>query len=56
MNPELLGRWWNLEKWTGKGKYKIESLYYGYSGIGTRASMNIWLVNSLPDEMSLIPA
>jgi len=56
MNPELLERWWNLEKWIGRGMYKIESLYFGYSGIGMRESMSTWSVNSLPDGMILILA
>jgi hypothetical protein len=56
MNPELLERRWILEKWIGRAKYKIESLYFGYSGIGTRESMSTWSVNSLPDGMVLIPA
>jgi hypothetical protein len=56
MNLELLGRWWNLDKWIGRGKYKIVSLYFGYSGIGTRESMSTWSVISLPDGMILIPA
>ena len=56
MNPELLEQWWNLEKWIGRGKYKIVSLYFGYSGIGMRESMSTWSVLSLPDGIALITA
>lgn len=42
MSLEQLEHWWSQEKWIGKGKYRIESLSFGYSGNGMKRNMISW--------------
>jgi hypothetical protein len=44
MSLDLLEQGWYREKWIGKVKYRIESLYYVYSAIGIGSNTINWSV------------